>query len=146
VSVDRLPDLNAALNATSAVLVLAGFAFVRAGRIAWHRACMLMAVAASTLFLASYLVYHFEVGSVPYQGRGPLRALYFAVLVSHTVLATAVVPLVAVTLARALRGRFESHRAIARFTLPIWVYVSLTGVVVYLMLYGCGTADALPGP
>ena len=96
---------------------------------------MLLAVLASTLFLISYLYYHFQVGSVPFQGRGWLRTTYFTILISHTVLAAAIVPLVAVTLARALRGRFDRHVAIARFTLPIWIYVSVTGVVVYLMLY-----------
>ena len=137
-TVEQLPTLNAALNGTSACFVLVGFAFVRAGRIAAHRACMLLAVLASILFLSSYLVYHAQVGSVPYQGRGWIRIVYFTILISHTVLATAIVPLVVVTLVRALRGRFERHAAIARVTLPIWVYVSITGVVVYLMLYGPG--------
>ena len=137
-TVEQLPALNAALNGTSACFVLMGFAFVRAGRIAAHRACMLLAVLASILFLSSYLFYHAQVGSVPYQGRGWIRIVYFTILISHTVLATAVVPLVVVTLVRALRGRFERHAAIARVTLPIWVYVSITGVIVYLMLYGPG--------
>ncbi len=137
-TVEQLPVLNAALNGTSACFVLMGFAFVRAGRIAAHRACMLLAVLASILFLSSYLFYHAQVGSVPYQGRGWIRIVYFTILISHTVLATAVVPLVVVTLVRALRGRFERHAAIARVTLPIWVYVSVTGVIVYLMLYGPG--------
>jgi uncharacterized membrane protein YozB (DUF420 family) len=137
-TVEQLPALNAALNGTSACFVLMGFAFVRAGRIAAHRACMLLAVLASILFLSSYLFYHAQVGSVPYQGRGWIRIVYFTILISHTVLATTVVPLVVVTLVRALRGRFERHAAIARVTLPIWVYVSITGVIVYLMLYGPG--------
>ena len=137
-TVEQLPTLNAVLNGTSACFVLVGFALVRAGRIAAHRACMLLAVLASILFLSSYLVYHAQVGSVPYQGRGWIRIVYFTILISHTVLATAVVPLVVVTLVRALRGRFERHAAIARVTLPIWVYVSITGVIVYLMLYGPG--------
>jgi uncharacterized membrane protein YozB (DUF420 family) len=137
-SVEQLPALNAGLNTVSALCVLLGFRYVRRGRIAAHRACMLLAVLASVLFLTSYLVYHTQVGSVPYQGRGFIRAVYFTILISHTGLATAVVPLVAVTLVRALRGRFERHAAIARFTLPIWVYVSISGVIVYLMLYGPG--------
>lgn len=137
-SVDQLPSLNATLNGSCAFFLVLGFAFIRAGRIAAHRACMLIAVSASVLFLSSYLVYHAQVGSVPYQGRGGIRIVYFTILLSHTVLATAIVPLVVLTLVRALRGRFESHAAIARITLPIWIYVSITGVVVYLMLYGPG--------
>jgi uncharacterized membrane protein YozB (DUF420 family) len=137
-TVEQLPTLNAVLNSTSACFVLLGFAFVRAGRIAAHRVCMLLAVLASILFLSSYLFYHAQVGSVPYQGHGLIRIVYFTILISHTVLAIAVVPLVVVTLVRALRGCFERHAAIARVTLPIWVYVSITGVIVYLMLYGPG--------
>ena len=100
-----------------------------------HRLCMLSAFATSTLFLISYLTYHFEVGSVPFQGRGWIRAVYFAILISHTVLAAAIVPLVMLTLFRALKGRFVRHKRIARWTLPLWFYVSVTGVVVYWMLY-----------
>lgn len=128
-----LPHLNALLNAASALLLGAGFAMIRRGRRQAHRRIMLGALAASTLFLASYLVYHFAVGSVRY--RGPARALYLVVLATHTVLATAMVPLVGLTVTRALRGRFEEHRRIARLTLPVWAYVSVTGVVVYWMLY-----------
>jgi uncharacterized membrane protein YozB (DUF420 family) len=130
-----LPTLNAALNATSAVLLATGYAFIRARRVNMHRACMLAAFAVSTVFLASYLYYHAQVGTTSFQGRGWIRPVYFGILLSHTVLAAAVVPLVLVTLARALRGRFERHRAIARWTFPIWLYVSVTGVVVYLILY-----------
>jgi uncharacterized membrane protein YozB (DUF420 family) len=137
-SVEQLPALNASLNSLSALLVLLGYAFIRTRRITAHRVCMLLAVLASVLFLSSYLVYHAQVGSMPFQGRGWIRPIYFTILISHTILATAVVPLVALTLFRALRGRFERHRAIARWTLPIWVYVSVTGVIVYLMLYGPG--------
>jgi uncharacterized membrane protein YozB (DUF420 family) len=137
-SVEQLPALNATLNGSSALLVLLGFAFIRSGRINAHRACMLLAVLASVLFLSSYLIYHAQVGSVPYQGRGWIRVAYFAILLSHTVLAIAVVPLVGITLVRALRGRFERHATIARVTLPIWLYVSVTGVIVYLMLYEFG--------
>jgi len=130
-----LPHLNAALNATSAVLLAAGYWSVRTRRLLLHRRLMLGAVSASGLFLISYLVYHFEVGSVRFKGQGAIRSVYFAILLSHTTLALALVPLVTTTLRRALRGKFETHRGIARWTLPIWFYVSVTGVVVYGMLY-----------
>ncbi len=130
-----LPTLNASLNALSALLLLLGYACIRTGRRDAHRAFMLAAFASSTLFLGSYLVYHFQVGSVPFRGQGLLRTVYFTILISHTVLAVAVVPLVLTTLFRAARGRFEAHRRIARVTFPIWAYVSVTGVVVYWMLY-----------
>lgn len=130
-----LPTLNAALNTTSAVLLLTGWWLIRRGRRDAHRRAMLAALATSTLFLVSYLAYHFQVGSVRFTGQGPIRTVYFAVLVSHTVLAAAIVPLVLVTLTRALRGRFEAHRALARVTLPLWLWVSVSGVVVYWMLY-----------
>jgi uncharacterized membrane protein YozB (DUF420 family) len=135
VSVRDLPTLNALLNAAAALLLLAGWWFIRRKRREAHRRAMLGAVATSALFLASYLVYHYEVGSVRFQGQGTVRAVYFAVLVSHTVLAVAIVPLVLLTLARALRGRFDAHRALARYTLPAWIWVSVSGVVVYWMLY-----------
>lgn len=112
-----------------------GYLLIRAGRREAHRRAMLAALACSGLFLASYLVYHFNVGSVRFRGTGALRTIYFAILLSHTVLAVAVLPLVLVTTGRALRGRFEQHRRIARWTLPVWGYVSVTGVVVYWMLY-----------
>jgi uncharacterized membrane protein YozB (DUF420 family) len=137
-TVRDLPALNAVLNGTSALLLVAGYVCIRRRAIAAHRACMLAAVGTSVLFLASYLVYHAQVGSVRFQGTGIVRSVYFAVLLSHTVLAAAIVPLVAITLNRALRGRFDRHAAIARRTLPIWIYVSITGVVIYLMLYGPG--------
>jgi uncharacterized membrane protein YozB (DUF420 family) len=135
VSTRDLPTLNAALNATTAVLLLTGWWLVRRGQKQAHRAAMLAAVATSALFLVSYLVYHFEVGSVRFRGQGAVRAVYLAILASHTVLAAAIVPLVLVTLARALRGRFDAHRRLARVTLPLWLWVSVTGVVVYWMLY-----------
>lgn len=134
-SVTDLPALNATLNAISTLFLTAGYYFIRRRRIARHRACMLVAFATSILFLASYVVYHAQVGSRPFPGRGPIRAVYLTILISHIVLAVAVVPLAVVTLRRALRGRYEQHRRIARWTLPIWLYVSVTGVVVYLMLY-----------
>jgi putative membrane protein len=130
-----LPHLNAALNATSAVLLAAGYWSVRTRRLLLHRRLMLGAVSASCLFLISYIVYHFEVGSVRFQGQGWIRSLYFTILLSHTTLALTLVPLVITTVRRGLRGKFETHRRIARWTLPIWFYVSVTGVVVYGMLY-----------
>ena len=130
-----LPTVNACLNAASFVLLLAGWWLVRRGRREAHRAAMLAAIATSALFLVSYLVYHAKVGSVRFTGEGPLRAAYFAILVSHTVLAAAVVPLVLVTATRGLRRRFAAHRAVARYTLPIWLWVSASGVAVYWMLY-----------
>jgi putative membrane protein len=131
-----LPTFNALLNALTTMLLLRGFYLIRHQRIAEHRRAMLGAVLGSTLFLASYLLYHFEVGSVKFQGTGAVRTLYLTILASHTVLAATVPFLVAITLTRALRERFDRHKAIARWTLPIWLYVSVTGVVVYLMLYG----------
>jgi uncharacterized membrane protein YozB (DUF420 family) len=130
-----LPALNAGLNATSALLLAIGYAFIRGGRVQAHRACMLAACAVSALFLASYLTYHAQVGSVHFSGHGWIRPVYFTILISHTVLAAAIVPLALITLWRAWRERFGAHRRIARWTLPIWMYVSVTGVVVYLMLY-----------
>ncbi len=130
-----LPALNAVLNSASAVLLLLGYRFIRRGRVGAHRACMVGALGVSTLFLASYLTYHFNVGSVRFSGQGWVRPLYFAILISHTILAAAVVPLALVTLWRAWRERFDAHRRIARVALPVWLYVSVTGVVVYLMLY-----------
>jgi uncharacterized membrane protein YozB (DUF420 family) len=135
VTVRDLPTLNALLNATAALLLLAGWWLIRRKRSDAHRRVMLAAVATSVLFLASYLVYHYEVGSVRFEGQGAVRVAYLAILLSHTVLAAAIVPMVLVTLARALRGRFEAHRAIARYTLPVWIWVSVSGVVVYWMLY-----------
>jgi len=130
-----LPALNATLNGTSAVLIVAGRVLIGRKKIIAHRNCMLGAVLASTLFLVSYLYYHAHVGSVHFPGHGWVRPVYFAILISHTALAVAVVPLVIITLSRALRQRFDRHRAIARWTYPIWMYVSVTGVMVYVMLY-----------
>jgi putative membrane protein len=130
-----LPTLNAVLNASCALLLAAGWALIRHRRREAHRRAMLGAIAVSLAFLASYLVYHFEVGSVRFAGQGAIRAVYFAVLASHTLLAVAIVPLVLVTVVRALRGRFDAHRALARWTLPLWLWVSVSGVVVYWMLY-----------
>jgi uncharacterized membrane protein YozB (DUF420 family) len=123
------------LNALSAGLLLWGYVLIRRGRREAHRRAMLGAVACSAVFLVSYLTYHAQVGSVRFTGTGPIRTLYFTILLTHTVLAAAILPLVLVTLRRALRGDFARHRRLARITLPIWAYVSVTGVVVYWMLY-----------
>ena len=130
-----LPALNAALNGTSALLIATGWMLIRRGRREAHRRVMIAAVACSALFLASYLVYHFNVGSVRFQGQGAIRTVYFAILITHTILATAIVPLVLITLNHGLRERFDRHRRIARWTMPLWLYVSVTGVVIYWMLY-----------
>jgi uncharacterized membrane protein YozB (DUF420 family) len=135
ISASQLPTLNAALNSLSAVFLVAGYYFIRSRNQKAHRACMLAAVGCSILFLISYLIYHYQVGSVPYQGIGGIRIVYFTILLTHTVLAAAVVPLALLTLIRALRQRFDAHRKIARWTFPIWLYVSITGVIVYAMLY-----------
>ena len=134
-SLADLPALNATLNATAAVLLVVGYTFIRAGQIRRHRATMLAACTVSTLFLTSYVIYHANIGSKPFPGRGPIRAVYFTILVTHVVLAATVLPLALITVIRGLRGRYDRHVAIARWTFPIWLYVSITGVIVYLMLY-----------
>ncbi len=134
-NVHSLPALNALLNGTSFVLLLIGYALIRSGRRRAHQRVMIAAFSCSVLFLTSYLIYHAQVGSVRFQGEGPLRTVYLSILLTHTVLAAAVPFLAAITLTRALRGRFDRHKKIARVTLPIWLYVSVTGVVIYLMLY-----------
>jgi len=133
--VQSLPAVNATLNSASAVLLALGFFFIRRKNVAAHRACMLAAFSLSVLFLVSYVVYHAQVGSTRFPGRGLIRPIYFTILVSHVVLAGCILPMALVTLSRALRGRIESHRRIARRTLPLWLYVSVTGVVVYWLLY-----------
>lgn len=130
-----LPSVNASLNALAAVLLILGYVLIRQGRREAHRKAMLAAFATSVVFLICYLVYHFQVGSVRFQRTGVIRTIYFSILISHTLLAAAVPPLAIITLNRALKARFPAHRAIARWTLPIWLYVSVTGVVVYWMLY-----------
>jgi len=130
-----LPSLNAFLNATSAVLLVTGFRFIRQRNIRAHRACMIAAFTVSVLFLLSYLTYHYYVGMTRFPGQGWVRPVYFIILISHTILAALVPFLALVTLSRALKEQFPKHRRIARWTLPIWLYVSVTGVVVYLMLY-----------
>jgi uncharacterized membrane protein YozB (DUF420 family) len=135
VNIHDLPLLNALLNGSSALCLLAGFYFIRRLEIRKHRVCMIAAFVCSALFLISYVVYHANVGSIRFAGEGSVRALYFTILVSHTLLAATVPALAIITLRRALRARFEQHRKIARWVLPVWLYVSVTGVVIYLMLY-----------
>jgi putative membrane protein len=130
-----LPAVNATLNAISTVFLAVGWTFIRRRDMRRHRFCMLAAFATSALFLTSYVIYHANVGSVPFQGQGGIRVVYFAILITHIVLAALILPLALMTLSRALAQRFDRHRTIARWTLPIWLYVSVTGVVIYLMLY-----------
>ncbi len=136
-SLSQLPALNAILNSVSAILLITGYLFIRQKKIKAHRASMISAFVTSTLFLTSYLIYHFskELGPTRFQGEGIARPVYFFILITHTTLAAALAPMVFVTLSRALKKRFDLHRKIARWTLPIWLYVSVTGVIVYLMLY-----------
>jgi uncharacterized membrane protein YozB (DUF420 family) len=129
------PALNASLNGVSGLLLVIGHSFIRRKRVVAHRFCMLAAFASSTVFLCCYLYYHFHAGVIRFQGHGWIRPVYFTLLLSHTVLAIVVVPMVLVTLSRALRSDFERHRAIARWTYPIWLYVSATGVLVYFFVY-----------
>lgn len=130
-----LPALNACLNATSAVFLLLGYWQIRQKKIAAHRVCMSAAFLTSVLFLLSYLYYHYHHGATKFPGQGALRLVYFAILLTHTVLAVVIVPMILLTLRRALKGEFAQHRRLARWTLPLWLYVSVTGVIVYLMLY-----------
>jgi len=135
VSLSDLPALNATLNATSAVLLMSGYAFIRRGYVRRHRAAMISACIVSALFLTSYVIYHANIGSKPFPGQGPIRLVYFTILLTHVLLAITVPPLALITLSRGLRAKFDRHVAIARWTFPIWMYVSVTGVIVYLMLY-----------
>ena len=130
-----LPHLNATLNASSFILLCFGFYFIRHGRVLAHRRCQLSALTASIVFLISYIVYHSHHGTTRFAGQGMARPIYFTILTTHTIMAVVIVPFVIVTLRRALRGDFLRHRALARWTLPMWMYVSITGVLVYLMLY-----------
>ena len=134
-TVRDLPALNAILNGASAVLLVYGWTLIRRRRIEAHRRTMLAAFCVSVAFLVSYLVYHAQVGSVPFQKSGPIRTLYFSVLITHTILAAAVPVLAVLALWRGLRGDFVRHRRVARWALPVWLYVSVTGVIVYWMLY-----------
>lgn len=130
-----LATLNAILNGAATLCLVAGWVFIRRGDRARHRLCMLSAFGLSIVFLISYLIHHAQVGSVPFRGTGSLRTIYFAILIPHVLLAAAVVPLALVTLVRALRERFDLHKRIARVALPVWLYVSVSGVAIYLMLY-----------
>lgn len=139
-SISSLPALNASLNATCAVLLVTAYLFIRRKKVIAHRNTMLAATTVAALFLVSYLIYHYQVGSIPFQGHGPLRTFYFTILISHTVLAMATVPLVVITLYRGLGKQVARHRKIARLTLPVWLYVSVTGVMIYWMLYHMGAS------
>jgi len=130
-----LPAVNATLNGISAVFLTTGYGFIRRGQVAFHKRCMLAALTSSALFLTSYVVYHLHTGSRPFPGQGPIRVIYFAILLTHVVLAAVIVPLALITATRGLRSQFDRHARIARWTLPLWLYVSVTGVVIYLMLY-----------
>ncbi len=138
VSIHALPALNATLNAIAAVLLACGYVLIRRGRRGQHRRVMIAAFVTSSLFLVSYVIYHAQVGSVPFTRHGFVRPLYFTILATHVILAAVVLPLALVTLWRGLSARFDRHRRIARWTLPIWMYVSVTGVLVYVLLYQPG--------
>jgi uncharacterized membrane protein YozB (DUF420 family) len=134
-AISDLPALNATLNAISAILLTTGYVLIRRGRADLHKRCMLAALTTSALFLVSYVVYHLNAGSRPFEGQGPIRLVYFAILITHVILAAAILPLALTTAARGVLGQYDRHVRIARWTLPIWLYVSVTGVVIYLMLY-----------
>lgn len=134
-SIYSLAPLNAILNSTAAVLLLAGFYFIKHKRVHAHRACMIAAVCVSAAFLTSYLIFHYEVGDILFTGQGWIRPVYFSILIPHVILAVTILPLALTTLYFALRSRFTSHRRLARWTWPLWMFVSVTGVAVYLLLY-----------
>lgn len=134
-TVTDLPALNATLNAIAGLLLVIGYVFIRRGEWRKHRACMLGAVIMSALFLTSYVIYHLQVGSVPFKGTGWIRTVYFTVLIPHVILAAGMVPPVLITVSRGLSGKYDKHKRIARWTLPVWLFVSVTGVIVYVMLY-----------
>lgn len=134
-SVSDLPGLNALLNTASTILLITGYVSIRRRRILAHKLCMLSAVACSAAFLVSYITFHVRAGVVHFTAQGPIRTVYFTVLTSHTILAATIVPLVTITLTFALRSRFQRHRAVARWTLPLWLYVSITGVIIYWLLF-----------
>jgi putative membrane protein len=135
VTVSDLPALNATLNATCFVLLTTGYVLIRRGRVAQHRAVMIAAFCTSVVFLTSYLIYHAQIGSKPFRGHGLIRIVYFTILLTHTILAVTIVPMILMTLSRGLKRQDVRHRALARWTLPLWMYVSVTGVIVYFMLY-----------
>ncbi len=140
----HLPAVNATLNGTSAVFLLAGYFMIRSGKVLAHKACMLTAFVCSSVFLCGYLYYHFTIGLVRFGGDGWIRPVYFTILTTHTILAVVIVPLVIIALYRALKDQFVRHRAIARWTFPLWLYVSVTGVIVYWLLY-VAYAPIMPG-
>jgi putative membrane protein len=135
IPVKSLPAVNAVLNGAAGVFLVLAYIFIRRKKVAWHRFCVFTALACSVVFLGFYLYLHFTAGVIRFSGHGWIRPVYFSILVSHTILAIVIVPLVFITLARALRKNFVMHRAIARWTFPLWLYVSVTGVVVYWLLY-----------
>jgi uncharacterized membrane protein YozB (DUF420 family) len=133
--ISDLPALNAVLNATAAAFLVAGYALIRRGRRTLHKRCMLAALTTSALFLASYVIYHWNAGSRPFPGSGMAAVIYFTILITHVFLAMTILPLALITAARGLLGQYDRHVRIARWTLPIWLYVSVTGVIIYLLLY-----------
>jgi len=135
VEIGDLPAVNAVLNGTAAAFLAAGYVLIRRGRVELHKRCMLAALATSAVFLVSYVIYHANAGSRPFAGQGSVRVVYFAILITHVVLAAAILPLALITAARGLAAQYDRHVRIARWTLPLWLYVSVTGVVIYLMLY-----------
>lgn len=139
-----IPPLNAFLNAASAIFLLCGLTFILSGKIRAHRFCMLSAFVCSTVFLAFYLYFHFHAGLIRFSGQGWIRPVYFSILISHTILAVASLPLILVTLTLALRSNFLRHRSIAKWTYPIWLYVSVTGVIIYWLLYIAYTPIGAP--
>jgi putative membrane protein len=134
-TISDLPALNATLNGIAAILLVTGYLFIKQGRRRQHQWCMLGALTTSALFLVSYVTYHLHAGSRPFPGQGPIRVVYFGILITHVILAAVIVPLALLTAARGLRSQFDKHVRIARWTFPVWLYVSVTGVVIYLMLY-----------
>jgi putative membrane protein len=134
-AISDLPLLNATLNGIAAILLVTGYLFIKQGRRRQHQWCMLGALTTSALFLVSYVTYHLHAGSRPFPGQGPIRVVYFAILITHVILAAVIVPLALLTAVRGLKSQFEKHVRIARWTFPVWLYVSVTGVVIYLMLY-----------
>jgi uncharacterized membrane protein YozB (DUF420 family) len=134
-AISDLPALNATLNGLAAILLISGYLFIKRGNQRKHQWCMLGALGTSALFLVSYVTYHLNTGSRPFPGQGPIRLVYFTILITHVVLAAVIVPLALITATRGLRSQFDRHVRIARWTFPVWVYVSVTGVVIYLMLY-----------
>lgn len=135
IEIGLLPAVNATLNALSGILLFTGYSLIRRRQITAHRNCMLAAFSTSTLFLISYVVYHANAGSRPFPGQGPMRMIYFAILITHVALAVSILPLAITTLSRGLRGQYPRHVRIARWTFPIWMYVSITGVIIYVLLY-----------